>query len=84
MPIADFTADVTEGPVPLTVQFTDQSTGTIDTWEWDFNNDGTIDWYDQAPDPWTKIMLISLSGKILQRRRRCQFRYDRDPNCLFL
>jgi PKD repeat protein/predicted small secreted protein len=52
---ADFTADVTGGEVPLTVQFTDLSvavSGDIVSWEWDFNNDGTIDSYDQNP-VWT-------------------------------
>ncbi len=52
---ADFTADVTGGQAPLTVQFTDLSvavSGDIVSWEWDFNNDGTIDSYDQNPS-WT-------------------------------
>ena len=52
---ADFTADVTGGQAPLTVQFTDLSTsinGPITSWEWDFNNDGTVDSYDQNPS-WT-------------------------------
>ncbi|KQC10196.1 MAG: hypothetical protein APR55_09480, partial [Methanolinea sp. SDB] len=40
-PVADFTADVTEGDAPLTVQFTDASTGDgITDWAWDFENDG--------------------------------------------
>ncbi len=52
---ADFTADVTGGQAPLTVQFTDLSTsinGPITSWEWDFNNDGTVDSYDENPG-WT-------------------------------
>ena len=36
-PEADFTADVTEGPAPLNVHFTDLSTGVIDDWAWDFD-----------------------------------------------
>jgi len=51
-PMADFTADTTSGAAPLTVQFTDQSTGSIDTWSWDFDNDGTVDSHDQNPS-WT-------------------------------
>lgn len=35
---ASFTADVTSGCFPLTVKFTDTSTGTITSWEWDFGN----------------------------------------------
>lgn len=52
---ADFSADVTGGQAPLTVQFTDLSTsinGPITSWEWDFDNDGTVDSYDQNPE-WT-------------------------------
>ncbi|MDD1724639.1 MAG: PKD domain-containing protein [Methanospirillum sp.] len=38
----DFVATPTEGTVPLTVQFTDTSTGTPTQWSWDFG-DGTSD-----------------------------------------
>lgn len=47
---AEFSADITEGDAPLTVQFTDLSTGDPSSWEWDFENDGTIDSYDQNPE----------------------------------
>ena len=50
---AAFTADETLGASSLTVTFSDYSSATtstsINTWEWDFNNDGTIDSYDQNP-----------------------------------
>ncbi len=48
---ADFTADQISGYVPLTVNFIDQSTtpDSIVSWEWDFDNDGTIDSYAQNP-----------------------------------
>ena len=49
---ANFTANITQGPPELTVQFTSTSSGTPDTWEWDFNNDGTIDSYEENPE-WT-------------------------------
>ena len=39
-PTADFAADVTLGPAPLSVQFQDMSDGVIDDWHWDFG-DGT-------------------------------------------
>jgi PKD repeat protein len=52
-PLADFSANKTSGEKPLEVTFTDASTGSIDTWEWDFDNNGTIDSYDQSPAPWT-------------------------------
>ncbi|NCC74192.1 MAG: PKD domain-containing protein, partial [Sphingobacteriia bacterium] len=48
--VADFTADITSGEAPLTVQFTDLSTGYPTSWEWDFDNDGTVDSYLQHPD----------------------------------
>ncbi|MHC5060204.1 MAG: PKD domain-containing protein [Planctomycetota bacterium] len=48
-PVADFSASPTNGLAPLTVNFTDQSTGVIDTWAWDFDEDGTIDSTDQNP-----------------------------------
>jgi len=43
-PIPQFTADVTEGLEPLTVQFTDQSTpgsGSITDWLWSFGDEAT-------------------------------------------
>ncbi|WP_052292253.1 PKD domain-containing protein [Methanosphaerula palustris] len=39
-PVANFTADVTNGTAPLEVEFTDQSTGSPDSWHWEFG-DGT-------------------------------------------
>ncbi len=46
-----FEASPTEGCAPLTVQFTDLSSGSYLTgWEWDFNNDGQIDSYEQHPE----------------------------------
>ncbi|HTY15447.1 MAG TPA: PEGA domain-containing protein, partial [Methanoregulaceae archaeon] len=48
-PVANFTADPTSGQAPLMVQFTDESTGIVTGWAWDFNNDGHID--STAQDP---------------------------------
>jgi len=47
--VAEFTATPTSGLPPLAVQFTDQSVGDITAWEWDFDNDGTVD--STAPNP---------------------------------
>ena len=48
---SNFEATPLEGSAPLTVQFTDLSSGdNIQTWEWDFNLDGTIDSYEQNPE----------------------------------
>lgn len=40
-PVADFTADVTSGSVPLTVQFTDQSINNPTLWSWNFGDGQT-------------------------------------------
>jgi hypothetical protein len=50
-PVANFTATPTSGRVPLLVQFTDMSTqvGPTSTWQWDFDNDGTVDSTQQNP-----------------------------------
>ena len=40
-PVADFTASVTSGVVPLEVSFTDASSGEITSYEWDFGDGGT-------------------------------------------
>lgn len=38
---ADFTANVTSGVMPLTIGFTDLSTGTPTNWNWDFGDGAT-------------------------------------------
>jgi PKD repeat protein len=49
-PVAQFTGAPTFGKRPLTVRFTDKSTGTgITSWAWDFQNDGRIDSTQQNP-----------------------------------
>jgi len=40
-PVADFSGSPTTGCVPLAVNFTDQSTGEITSWSWDFGDGGT-------------------------------------------
>jgi PKD repeat protein len=47
--LADFFAELTTLEGPDTVHFTDQSTGEIIAWAWDFNNNGTIDSTIQNP-----------------------------------
>jgi len=48
---AGFGAVPASGNAPLNVQFDDQSNfeTPVVSWEWDFNNDGTIDSYDANP-----------------------------------
>ena len=40
-PVAKFSGSPTNGPCPLSVYFTDESTGTIDSWYWDFGDGET-------------------------------------------
>ncbi len=40
-PVANFSGTPTTGTEPLTVNFTDLSTGSIDTWSWTFGDGGT-------------------------------------------
>ncbi|WP_292489688.1 PKD domain-containing protein [Methanoculleus sp. 10] len=40
-PVANFSADVTVGPAPLAVRFTDASTGEITVWSWSFGDGNT-------------------------------------------
>lgn len=54
-PVANFTADPINGSAPLTVYFTDLSTGVIDNWLWDFGDGGTS--IDQNP-----VHIYSSSG----------------------
>ncbi|APH38603.1 hypothetical protein BHR79_03280 [Methanohalophilus halophilus] len=41
LPIADFSANVTRGTQPLSVEFADNSSGLIDSWNWDFGDGNT-------------------------------------------
>jgi PKD repeat protein len=56
-PVADFTANQTIGYAPLVIRFTDTSTGSPGSWEWDFDADGTID--AAVPDP---VQVYSVPG----------------------
>ena len=50
-PTAVFISDIQSGNAPLTVKFTDQSTGTGrgSTYAWDFDNNGITDNTTQNP-----------------------------------
>ncbi|MCD4817417.1 MAG: PKD domain-containing protein [Candidatus Cloacimonetes bacterium] len=47
--IANFSADQTSATLGTEIQFTDESTENPTTWEWDFDNNGTIDSIEQNP-----------------------------------
>ncbi|MEL6639642.1 MAG: PKD domain-containing protein, partial [Bacteroidota bacterium] len=48
-PLAGFSADQTEGCAPLTVQFSDQSSGDVTTWSWSFPGGNPSTSTDQNP-----------------------------------
>ena len=49
LPVADFTTNVLSGHTPLQVNFADTSFNNPTHWEWDFNNDLTIDSHETNP-----------------------------------
>ena len=70
-PDAQFTANTTIGKAPMAVWFTDLSTGDIDTWEWDFENDGVADSTQpyvlhvyENPGTYTVKLTVNESGRI--------------------
>ena len=67
-PVASFQESTLSGPAPLTVQFTDSSTNTPTSWEWEFGDGGTNDssadpvyTYDTA-GTYTVTMMASNAG----------------------
>ncbi len=48
--LSNFSTTTTEGTLPLEVQFCNYSIGDIQSYEWDFNNDGVIDSYEEEPE----------------------------------
>ena len=66
-PDAEFGVLPETGQAPLEVHFIDLSMGEIDTWEWDFDNDGRLDstesnpWYTYR-DPGTYTVSLTVSG----------------------
>lgn len=64
---ARFTYDAEEGQYPLHVQFTDVSSATtnpVNSWKWDFDNNGTIDATTQNPS-WIYSDTGSYSVKLI-------------------
>ncbi len=50
---AEFSVNTAEGVAPLTVTFSDRSSGNVTSYEWDFNDDGVIDSTEANPAPHT-------------------------------
>ncbi|MDY6944027.1 MAG: PKD domain-containing protein, partial [Pseudomonadota bacterium] len=65
--VANFTGGPTSGVAPLPVTFSDQSAGGITSWDWDFDNNGTVDSNDQSPthiysDPGIYSVSLTVTG----------------------
>ena len=63
-PVASFTATPTSGATPLQVQFTDTSINSPVSWQWDFENDGTVDSTQQNPT-WTFTQLGTYTVRLV-------------------
>ncbi|HET6274142.1 MAG TPA: PKD domain-containing protein [Bacteroidota bacterium] len=66
-PTANFTASPTSGAAPLTVQFTDQSTGTVTSRQWTFGDGGTSTERDPSyvyANPGTYSVTLVVSGPV--------------------
>ncbi|MCD4819227.1 MAG: fibronectin type III domain-containing protein [Candidatus Cloacimonetes bacterium] len=60
-PLADFSADNTNGGNPFTVNFTDTSTNNPASWQWDIDNNGTVDYTTQnCTHTYTQISSFSI------------------------
>jgi PKD repeat protein len=66
-PVADLSGTPVSGDAPLSVSFTDQSTGIVTSWEWDYDGDGTVDSTVQNPShiysqPGTYSVSLTVAG----------------------
>ncbi|HII84315.1 MAG TPA: DUF3344 domain-containing protein [Methanobacterium subterraneum] len=68
-PVAGFSGTPVTGDMPLTVQFTDESTGYVSSYAWDFDNDGNVDsteknpsWNYNTPGTYTVKLTVTNSG----------------------
>lgn len=65
VPTADFTADTTNGIVPLTVNYTDLSIDSVNTWNWNFGDGDTSGIQNPQhiyTDPGTYTVSLTVTG----------------------
>jgi PGF-pre-PGF domain-containing protein len=60
---ADFTASTQSGEAPLTVQFTDRSTGNPTTWEWDFGDGSSKSTAENPSHKYSRAGIYTVSLK---------------------
>jgi PKD repeat protein len=63
--VAAFSATPVEGTMGMTVNFTDESTGDIDSWEWEFGDGGTSTQQNPShtyPDPSSYTVSLTVTG----------------------
>ncbi len=65
-PAAAFSADPVSGKAPLNVRFTDESTGPVTAYAWDFDNDGSVDSIEKNP-VWTYTSAGTYSVRLVVR-----------------
>jgi PKD repeat protein len=67
--VPDFTGTPVSGTAPLTIQFSDASTGPVDLWEWDFGDENTSSkqnpkyTYTQPGSYTIKLVISNSSGE---------------------
>lgn len=60
----NFHVDNKKGAIPLTCHFSDSSSINVNSWQWDFENDGVVDSYEQNPT-WTYFEADTYSVKLI-------------------
>jgi len=91
--LADFKADITQGYVPLSVNFSDSSKvyfTTVASWKWDFDNDGIPDsfkrnpaWVFENPGLYTVSLTVS-DGSVSDSLRKRQYIYARKKGMIYV
>jgi PGF-pre-PGF domain-containing protein len=79
-PEIDFSANPLVGPAPLIVQFTDLSTCSPDSWEWDFDRNGNIDSNERNPvytyeNPGTYTVILKATNNTYGNNTRTKTGY---------
>lgn len=88
-PSANFTANVTSGCSPLTVTFTDQSSGNPTSWNWEFSN-GTLSSVQNpvvtfaAPGTYSVKLVVQNAAGISEIERIGYITVFESPNASFL